>query len=122
MAVTTSALARGDRRRWLALIVVCLAMLMNALDATVVNVALPRIQHDLHFTQAGLAWVIDAYLVAFAGFLLMSARLGDLAGGKKVFLVGLAVFTAASLVCGLAHSQGVLIAARFVQGMFGAAS
>src|SRR5579871_5632637 len=112
----------SDRRRWLALIVVCLAMLMNALDTTVVNVALPRIQHDLHFTQAGLAWVIDAYLVAFAGFLLMSGRLGDLIGRKKVFLVGLAVFTAASLVCGLARSQGVLIAARFAQGMFGAAS
>jgi EmrB/QacA subfamily drug resistance transporter len=97
-------------------------MLMNALDATVVNVALPKIQQDLHFTQAGLAWVIDAYLVAFAGFLLMSGRLGDLVGRKKVFLTGLAGFTAASLVCGLASSQGVLIAARFAQGGFGAAS
>ena len=114
--------ARDDRRRWLALIVVCLAMLMNALDATVVNVALPKIQHDLHFTQAGLAWVIDAYLVAFAGFLLMSGRLGDLIGRKKVFLGGLAVFTLASAVCGLADSQGLLIAARFVQGMSGAFS
>ena len=113
---------RQDRRRWLALIVVCLAMLMNALDATVVNVALPKIQHDLHFTQAGLAWVIDAYLVAFAGFLLMSGRLGDLIGRKKVFLGGLAIFTAASAVCGLSHSQGLLIAARFVQGMSGALS
>jgi len=112
----------ADRRRWFALIVVCLAMLMNALDATVVNVALPRIQHDLHFTQAGLAWVIDAYLVAFAGFLLMSGRLGDLVGRKKVFLVGLAGFTAASLVCGVAHDQELLIAARFAQGVFGAAS
>lgn len=89
---------REDRRRWLALFVVCLAMLMNALDATVVNVALPRIQHDLHFTQADLAWVIDADLVAFAGFLLMAGRLGDMIGRKKVFLTGLAVFTAASLV------------------------
>ncbi|MGA2758260.1 MAG: MFS transporter [Solirubrobacteraceae bacterium] len=114
--------ARDDRRRWLALIVVCLAMLMNALDATVVNVALPKIQHDLHFTQAGLAWVIDAYLVAFAGFLLMSGRLGDLIGRKKVFLAGLAVFTLSSAVCGLANSQGLLIAARFVQGMSGAFS
>src|SRR5580704_4181321 len=112
----------GDRRRWLALLVVCLAMLMNALDATVVNVALPRIQEDLHFTQAGLAWVIDAYLVAFAGFLLMAGRLGDLFGRKKIFLIGLAVFTAASLVCGLAESQSLLIVARFVQGMFGAFS
>jgi EmrB/QacA subfamily drug resistance transporter len=112
----------SDRRRWLALLVVCLAMLMNALDATVVNVALPRIQQDLHFTQAGLAWVIDAYLVAFAGFLLMAGRLGDLFGRKKIFLIGLAVFTAASLVCGLAESQSLLIVARFVQGMFGAFS
>src|ERR1700684_333435 len=117
MGIATRALAHGDRRRWLALIVVCLAMLMNALDATVVNVALPRIQHDLHFTQAGLAWVIDAYLVAFAGFLLMAGRLGDLIGRKKVFLIGLAAFTAASLVCGLADSQSLLVAARFVQGM-----
>jgi EmrB/QacA subfamily drug resistance transporter len=114
--------ASGDRRRWFALIVVCLAMLMNALDATVVNVALPKIQHDLHFTQAGLAWVIDAYLVAFAGFLLMSGRLGDLIGRKKVFLGGLAVFTAASTVCGFSDSQGLLIGARFVQGMSGAFS
>jgi EmrB/QacA subfamily drug resistance transporter len=106
----------------MALIVVCLAMLMNALDATVVNVALPKIQHDLHFTQAGLAWVIDAYLVGFAGFLLMSGRLGDLIGRKKVFLGGLAVFTAASVVCGFSHSQGLLIAARFVQGVSGAFS
>jgi len=121
-AAEGAAARREDRRRWLALIVVCLAMLMNALDATVVNVALPRIQQDLHFTQAGLAWVIDAYLVAFAGFLLMAGRLGDMIGRKKVFLIGLAVFTAASLVCGLAQSQTLLIVARFVQGMFGAFS
>src|SRR3984893_9485842 len=120
--IATPAPVHGDRRRWFALIVVCLAMLMNALDATVVNVALPHIQHDLHFTQAGLAWVIDAYLVAFAGFLLMTGRLGDLIGRKKVFLSGLAAFTAASLVCGLARSQEVLIAARFAQGVSGAAS
>src|ERR1019366_2172173 len=119
MATTTQA-AHDNRRRWLALIVVCLAMLMNVLDTTVVNVALLKIQHDLHFTQAGLAWVIDAYLVAFAGFLLLSGRRGDLIGRKKVFLTGLAIFTAASAVCGLANSQGLLIAARFVQGMSGA--
>src|ERR1019366_193245 len=121
MATTTQA-AHDNRRRWLALIVVCLAMLMNVLDTTVVNVALLKIQHDLHFTQAGLAWVIDAYLVAFAGFLLLSGRRGDLIGRKKVFLPGLAIFTAASAVCGLANSQGLLIAARFVQGMSGALS
>ena len=97
-------------------------MLMNALDATVVNVALPKIQHDLHFTQANLAWVIDAYLVAFAGFLLMAGRLGDLIGRKKVFLGGLAAFTAASAVCGVAGSEGLLIGARFVQGAAGALS
>src|ERR1700674_4966607 len=90
---STAQSARDDRRRWLALIVVCLAMLMNALDATVVNVALPKIQHDLHFSQAGLAWVIDAYLVAFAGFLLMSGRLRDLIGRKKGFPGGGAVLT-----------------------------
>jgi EmrB/QacA subfamily drug resistance transporter len=121
MAAMTKA-ESDDRRRWLALIVVCLAMLMNVLDTTVVNVALPKIQQDLHFTQAGLAWVIDAYLVAFAGFLLLSGRLGDLVGRKKVFLAGLAIFTAASAVCGLAGSQGVLIVARFVQGFSGALS
>jgi MFS family permease len=95
---------------------------MNVLDATVVNVALPKIQHDLHFTQAGLAWVLDGYMVAFGGFLLMSGRLGDLVGRKKVFLSGLALFTAASLVCGLANSQSLLIVARFVQGFAGALS
>jgi EmrB/QacA subfamily drug resistance transporter len=120
--VTDAQLRHEDRRRWYALIVVCLAMLMNALDATVVNVALPKIQQDLHFTQANLAWVIDAYLVAFAGFLLLAGRLGDLVGRKKVFLGGLAVFTAASAVCGFANSQGLLIGARFVQGAAGALS
>ncbi|MGD0197808.1 MAG: MFS transporter [Solirubrobacteraceae bacterium] len=111
-----------SRRRWMALVVVCLAMLMNVLDLTVVNVALPKIQHDLHFTQAGLAWVIDAYMVAFGGFLLMSGRLGDLIGRKKTFLTGLAIFTVASAVCGLANSQGLLIGARFVQGLSGSLS
>src|ERR1700691_670918 len=115
MAPTTQA-GREDRRRWFALIIVCLAMLMNALDTTVVNVALPKIQHDLHFTQAGLTWVIDAYLVAFAGFLLMAGRLGDLIRRKKVCLTGLAVFTVASAVCGFASSEGLLIVARFIQG------
>jgi EmrB/QacA subfamily drug resistance transporter len=117
-AATTNQGSEG-RRRWLALVVVCLAMLMNVLDLTVVNVALPKIQHDLHFTQSGLAWVIDAYMVAFGGFLLLSGRLGDLVGRKKVFLVGLAIFTAASMVCGFANTQGLLIGGRFVQGFSG---
>src|SRR5580700_9024434 len=121
MATTTQA-EHDNRRRWLALVVVCLAMLMNALDGTVVNVALPKIQHDLHFTQAGLAWVIDAYMISFAGLLLMSGRLGDLVGRKKIFLAGLVVFTLASAVCGIAGSAGVLVAARFVQGIGGALS
>ncbi len=108
-----------SRRRWMALVVVCLAMLMNVLDLTVVNVALPKIQHDLHFTQSALAWVIDAYMVAFGGFLLLAGRLGDLVGRKKVFLVGLAMFTLSSLVCGIANSQGLLIGGRFVQGLSG---
>ncbi|MHB1538983.1 MAG: MFS transporter [Solirubrobacteraceae bacterium] len=113
---------RSDERRWAALVVVCLAMLMNALDGTVVNVALPRIQESLHFSQAGLAWVIDAYMISFAGLLLMSGRLGDLVGRKKVFVAGLLVFTGASAVCGVAGSEGVLIAARFVQGIGAALS
>ena len=93
---------------------------MIVLDATVVNVALPSIQTDLHFTQSSLAWVINAYLIAFGGLLLLAGRLGDLAGRKRVMLVGLVVFTTASLVCGLAQSQEMLVIARFVQGVGGA--
>src|SRR5580698_8424748 len=111
-----------ERRRWIALIVVCLAMLMNILDQTIVNVALPTIQRDLHFTQASLAWVIDAYLITFAGTLLLAGRLGDLIGRKKVFLVGVALFTSASIACGAADSQGLLIGARFAQGLGAALS
>ncbi len=111
-----------ERRRWVALIVVCFAMLMNTLDQTIVNVALPTIQRDLHFTQAALAWVIDAYLITFAGALLLAGRLGDLIGRKKVFLVGLALFTLASAACGAADSQALLIGARFVQGLGAALS
>ncbi len=122
MSAVAANVRHSDRRRWLALVIVCLAMLMNALDATVVNVALPRIQHDLHFSQAGLAWVIDAYLISFAGFLLMSGRLGDLLGRKKVFLAGVVVFTLASAVCGASDSKGMLTVARFVQGLGGALS
>src|SRR6202522_341955 len=96
-----------SRRRWIALIVVCLAMLMNALDGSIVNVALPSIQRDLHFSQANLTWVIDAYLITFGSFLLMAGRLGDLVGRKRVFLIGVAVFTASSAVCGFSTSQSM---------------
>jgi EmrB/QacA subfamily drug resistance transporter len=112
----------GDRRRWIALVVVCLAMFMNALDGSIVNVALPDIQKSLHFTQSGLTWVVDAYLISFGSFLLMAGRLGDLIGRKKVFLAGVAVFTLASIACGSATSQGMLVSARFVQGIGGALS
>lgn len=111
------ALPQTARRRWIALIIVCFAMLMNTLDQTIVNVALPAIQHDLQFDQANLAWVVDAYLIAFGGSLLLSGRLGDLIGRKKVFLSGVALFTLASLVCGVANSQLLLIGARFIQGL-----
>ena len=109
-----------DRRRWLALYVLCGGMLMIVLDATIVNVALPTIQDDLGFSQSNLAWVVNAYLIAFGGLLLLSGRLGDLFGQRRIFLIGLAVFTAASLVCATAQSQGMLIGARFVQGAGGA--
>src|ERR1700760_3973301 len=105
-----------DRARWLALYVLCGSMLMIVLDATIVNVALPAIRSELGFDSSSLAWVVNAYLIAFGGLLLLAGRLGDLAGRRRIFLVGLAVFTAASLLCGLATSQVVLIAARFVQG------
>src|SRR5579871_6773546 len=110
------------RRRWIALAVVCLAQLMNVLDTTIVNVALPSIQHDLHFTQGNLTWVVNAFLITFGSFLLLAGRLGDLVGRKRVFLVGVVVFTAASALCGLAPDQGWLIGARFVQGVGAALS
>ncbi len=109
-----------DHNRWVALIVLCVGMLMIVLDATVVNVALPAIQTDLGFTQSSLAWVVNAYLIAFGGLLLLAGRLGDLISRRGVFLAGLGVFTTASLVCGVAQSQEVLVAARFVQGVGGA--
>ena len=112
----------GERRRWIALGVVCMAMLMNTLDGSVVNVALPVIQSDLHIPQAELTWVINAYLISFGSFLLLAGRLGDLVGRKRVFLAGVTLFTLASAVCGLADDQNTLIAARFVQGMGGAIS
>src|SRR3954454_23890121 len=109
-----------DRSRWVALVVLCVGMLMIVLDATVVNVALPSIQDDLGFSQSGLAWVVNAYLIAFGGLLLLAGRLGGLVGRRRGFLIGLAVFTAASLLCATATSQGVLVGARFVQGVGGA--
>jgi EmrB/QacA subfamily drug resistance transporter len=108
------------RNRWIALYVLCVGMLMIVLDATVVNVALPEIQDDLGFSQSSLAWVVNAYLIAFGGLLLLAGRFGDLISRRGVFLAGLGVFTAASLFCGVAQSQELLIAARFVQGVGGA--
>ncbi len=106
--------------RWLALIVLCAGMLMIVLDQTIVNVALPAIEEDLKFGQAGLAWVVNAYLIAYGGLLLLAGRLGDLIGHKKVFLIGLGVFTVASLLCGLSLSAEMLIVSRFIQGAGGA--
>jgi EmrB/QacA subfamily drug resistance transporter len=111
---------RSERSRWAALYVLCVGMLMIVLDVTVVNVALPSIQDDLGFSQSSLAWVVNAYLIAFGGLLLLAGRLGDLVGRRTVFLAGLGLFTAASLLCGLAQSQGMLVGARFLQGIGGA--
>src|SRR3954471_19463312 len=110
----------ADRSRWIALVVLCVGALMIVLDATVVNVALPSIQADLGFSQSSLAWVVNAYLIAFGGLLLLAGRLGDLISRRGIFLTGLAVFSAASLVCGAAQSQEMLVGARFVQGVGGA--
>jgi EmrB/QacA subfamily drug resistance transporter len=104
------------RHRWLALAILCAATLMTILDGTIVTVALPTIQARLGFTAGGLSWVMNAYLVAFGGLLLLSGRLGDLIGRKRMFLAGLAAFTLASLACGLAAGPGMLVAARFAQG------
>src|SRR5919201_5343040 len=110
----------SDRRRWMALYVLCVGMLMIVLDVTVVNVALPSIQNDLGFSQSSLAWVVNAYLISFGGLLLLAGRFGDILGRKSVFMAGLTVFTLASLACGAAQSQEMLVAARFVQGVGGA--
>jgi EmrB/QacA subfamily drug resistance transporter len=108
------------RTRWLALIVLCLGSLMIVLDSTIVNVALPSIRADLGFTPTALAWVVNAYLLTFGGFLLLGGRLGDLFGHRRLFLIGIAIFTLASLCCGLAQSQAMLVGARAVQGVGGA--
>ena len=109
-----------ERSRWITLYVLCAGTLMIVLDVTVVNVALPYIKADLGFPDASLAWVVNAYMIAFGGLLLLAGRLGDLFGRLRIFLVGLAIFTLASVVCGLAQDQLVLVVARFVQGSGGA--
>ena len=119
-SISAEAERRRERTRWLALAVLCLGQLMMVLDATIVNVALPSIQHDLHFSQGNLTWVIDGYLITFGGFLLLAGRAGDLIGRKRVFLSGLVLFTMASVLCGVADSQALLIAARLLQGVGGA--
>src|SRR5678816_3521708 len=108
-----------SRRRWLALVVLCLGVLMIVLDTTIVNVALPSIKADLQFSETSLAWVVNAYMLTFGGFLLLSGRLGDLYGHRRFFLIGIVLFTAASLACGLARTQEFLIAARAIQGLGG---
>ena len=114
--------ATAERNRWITLVVLCLGFLMVILDSTIVNVALPSIQDDLGFSQSGLAWVVNAYLIAFGGLLMLAGRLGDLIGRRRVFLAGVALFTLASVLCGAAQSQEVLVVARFVQGAGGALS
>ena len=108
------------KQRWWALMVLCLGVLMIVLDTTIVNVALPSIREDLHFTETSLVWVVNAYMLTFGGFLLLGGRLGDLLGHRRMFLAGLTLFTVASLACGLAQGQGLLIAARAAQGLGGA--
>src|ERR1044072_5714846 len=108
------------RKAWIALTVVCLGQFMVVLDSTILNVALPDIQADLGFSQASLTWVVNAYLVTFGSFLLVAGRFGDLIGRRRVFLAGVVLFTLASAACGFADSQGLLIAARFAQGIGGA--
>src|SRR6266540_320508 len=109
-----------DRRRWFALVVLCLGDLMIVLDVTIVGVALPSIREDLGFSETSLAWVVNAYLLTFGGLLLLGGRLGDLFGHRRLFLIGISLFTLASLGCGLANSQEALIGARAVQGLGGA--
>jgi len=106
--------------RWFALIVLCLGALMIVLDTTIVNVALPSIRQDLGFSQTSLAWVVNAYLLTFGGFLLLGGRLGDLFGHRRLFLIGITLFTLASLACGMARAQGFLVTARAIQGLGGA--
>src|SRR5256714_8562852 len=108
------------RARWIALYVLCLGDLMIVVDMTIVNVALPSIRDDLGFTETSLAWVVNAYLLTFGGFLLLGGRLGDLFGQRRLFLIGISSFTLASILCGVSTTQGLLIAARAIQGLGGA--
>src|SRR3954466_6067455 len=108
------------RQRWLALYVLCLGSLMIVLDATIVNVALPSIREDLGFSETSLAWVVNAYLLTYGGLLLLGGRLGDLYGHRRLFIFGITLFTLSSPSCGLSSSQGMLVAARSIQGVGGA--
>src|SRR5579884_3896221 len=109
-----------NRTRWLALVILCVGDLMIVVDTTVVNVALPSIRHDLGFSQTSLAWVVNAYMLTFGGFLLLAGRFGDIFGHRRLFLGGTAAFTIASLVCGVSTTKWMLIGARAVQGLGGA--
>src|SRR5882672_3764674 len=108
---------KTEKRRWLALYVLCAGVLMIVLDTTIVNVALPSIKASLGFSETSLAWVVNAYAITFAGFLLLGGRLGDLFGQRRLFLFGITLFTVASLACGISASQNMLVAARAVQGL-----
>src|SRR5437667_11104561 len=109
-----------SRTRWFALMVLCLGSLMIVLDTTIVNVALPSIRQDLGFSPTSLAWVVTAYPLTFGGFLLLGGRLGDLFGHRRLFLIGIALFTLASIACGVSTTEGLLVSARAVQGIGGA--
>src|SRR5262252_9918910 len=111
------AVRRTATNPWIVLVLICLAQFMVVLDATIVNVALPSIQTDLHLSDGNLQWIVNAYTLVFGGFLLLGGRLGDLLGRTRLFLIGLVVFTGASLLDGLATSEGMLIGARALQGL-----
>src|SRR5438093_10091453 len=117
MRVRQSPMRRHATNPWVVLVLICLAQFMVVLDATIVNVALPSIQTDLHLSEGNLQWIVNAYTLFFGGFLLLGGRLGDLLGRKRLFLIGLVVFTGASLLDGLAGSEGMLIGARALQGL-----
>src|SRR4051812_35399299 len=113
-------MAKKFDQRWLAFVVLCMGTLMIVLDTTIVNVALPSIKTDLGFSESALAWVVNAYVLTFGGFLLLGGRLGDLFGQRKLFIIGITLFTLASLACGLSFNQWSLIVARGIQGVGGA--
>src|SRR6059036_948864 len=110
-------MSKHSTNPWVVLVLICIAQFMVILDATIVNVALPSIQKDLHLSEGNLQWIVNAYTLVFGGFLLLGGRAGDLLGRKRLFLVGLAIFTAASLLNGLAWSEGVLVGSRGLQGL-----